>query len=197
MLAALGSALASMLGTAGTAAAEAAPAVAEGAGAAASGAGATTAETLGQAAGAAAGQAAAGGAGAGAAGAAGAGMSNGIMSNIMPLMSKLVSAANGKGEGGEGNLLGLFLPQKKESATVTTTTKDADGNTETKSTEVKGDSDLAKLGEAVGSMFGSQAAATDGGMSSYDTPQTAVSSTRTPFDWQRRAPFAPTSGRKL
>lgn len=190
MLAALGSALSSMLGTAGAAAAEAAPAVAEGAGA-------TTAETLGQAAGAAAGQAAAGGAGAGATGAAGTGMSNGIMSNIMPLMSKLVSAANGKGEGGEGNLLGLFLPQKKESATVTTTTKDADGNTETKSTEVKGDSDLAKLGEAVGSMFGSQAAATDGGMSSYDTPQTSVSSTRTPFDWQRRAPFAPTSGRKL
>ena len=110
------------------------------------------------------------------------------------------------GKAGSGNNLGGLmdslkplsnyfpsLSQKKEEAEAKTDTTEAPAETTT--TESKEESGIAKLGKALGSMFGEQASGS-GTYSSPEIPQMSAS----PFeqtDWHSRTPFAPTSGRRL
>ena len=188
MLAALGAALANILGTAGTAAAKAAPAVAEGAGAAAKGAaaaGSSTAATLGSEAGAAAG-AAASGAEAGASGAS---------SGSGNFLSSIFGAGKGKGY----KFTPPFFPEGSKNTTLPKANGSGEGDGGSGEGESNGSNNeglVQRLGKAMGNAYGQQAAEEEGNGGDQDQLPAPEPYQGYSYDWQRRAPFAPTSGRR-
>lgn len=101
--------------------------------------------------------------------------------------------AAGTAAAGAGNGFGLGALSGLTSSAVKYLNKLGNQQNTGESDEKSDGNGIAQLGQSLGQLFGSQSAPTKG---DYVEPNVQATPQGVSFDWQRRNPFAPTSGRK-